>query len=132
MEENLKYIILGYRKHTGKTQRELAKELAVPLDIVIALEMGTYKYPTERLMDKIEKEISKFDKNDLIHIGRGYKIHDDMGPYFKYYIEGLKKIKAIKPKELKELPTEECYKAIGSFDLNEFEVVQAGIEFKSK
>ncbi|MEN6293761.1 MAG: hypothetical protein ABFC34_11420 [Methanobacterium sp.] len=49
MEENLKYLILGYRKHTDTTQRKLANKLDVPLDIVVALEMGSFRHPTERL-----------------------------------------------------------------------------------
>lgn len=43
MEDELKYLILGYRKHTNKTQEELAEELEVPKNIVIALELD----PTE-------------------------------------------------------------------------------------
>jgi len=126
MEEDLKYLVLGYRKHTGITQGGLARKLEVPSDIVVALEMGSYKYPTERLMNKIGKLTSEFDKNDLIYIGRGYRIRDEMGPYFKYFIRGLEKMKGMDPTELEELPSEECYRAIGSVNLDEFEVLQAG------
>ena len=131
MEENLKYLVLGYRKHTGTTQRELARELEVPLDIVIALEMGSFRYPTERLMGKIKKLTSEFDKNDLVHTGRGYRIRDEMGPYFKYFVRGLKKIKGINPTKLEKLPSKECYRAIGSIDLDEFEILHAGRHVKS-
>lgn len=37
--ENLKYLILGYRKNSGKTQSELALELQVSLEIETALEL---------------------------------------------------------------------------------------------
>ncbi|WP_424356019.1 hypothetical protein [Methanobacterium sp. MBAC-LM] len=131
MEENLKYLILGYRKHTDITQRELANKLDVPLDIVVALEMGSFRYPTERLMTKIEKLTSEFDRNNLIYIGRGYRIRDGMGPYFKYFLRGLQKMKGMDPTELEELPSEECYRAIGSIDLDEFEVLHAGRTLES-
>ena len=41
--KRFKNLVLGFRKHTGKTQREIAHELDVPLYIETALELGTYK-----------------------------------------------------------------------------------------
>lgn len=130
MEENLKYLVLGYRKYTGTTQRELARELEIPIDIVSALEMGTYKHPTRRLMNKIEELTGEFEfkKRDFVNIGRGYRIREELGPDFKYFLRGLEKLKYISRDELKELPEEECYKTIGSVDLDEFEVALSGRE----
>ncbi len=127
METDLKYLVLGYRKYTGKTQRELARELEVPIDILSALEMGTYKHPTKRLMNKIEELTGEFEfkKRDFVNIGRGYRIREELGPDFKYFIQGLEKLKYISSDELKKLPEEEFYKTIGSVDLDEFEVVLA-------
>lgn len=127
MEADLKYLVLGYRKYTRKTQRELARELEVPIDILSALEMGTYKHPTKRLMNKIEELTGEFEfkKRDFVNIGRGYRIREELGPDFKYFIQGLEKLKYISRDELKKLPEEECYKTIGSVDLDEFEVVLA-------
>jgi len=128
MEGNLRYLVLGYRKYTGTTQRELARELEVPIDIVVALEMGSYRHPTKRLMSKIEELTGEFEfkKRDFVNIGRGYKIREELGPDFKYFIQGLEKLKYINQEELKKLPEEECYKTMGSVDLDEFEVVLAG------
>ncbi|MBM3703335.1 MAG: hypothetical protein FJW63_10220 [Actinobacteria bacterium] len=128
MENNLKYLVLGYRKYTGTRQRELAEELEVPIEIVTSLETGTYRHPTERLINKIKKLTAEFDQHDLIHIGRGYRIHDELGPDFKYFLRGLEKVRGINPNELKRLPTEECYRVIGSVNLDEFEVMKAGIQ----
>ncbi|MBI4812989.1 MAG: hypothetical protein HY802_01045 [Methanobacterium sp.] len=115
MGEDLKNLVLGFRKHTGKTQTELASELEVPIDIETALEMGTYRQPTERL-----------DENELIHIGRGYRIMDELGPDFKYYIRGLEQARGIDHEELHSQPEEEFYRIIGSVNLDEFEVVNMG------
>lgn len=126
MEEDIKNLVLGFRKHTGKTQSEVAHELDVPMDIETALEMGTYRKPTERLMDKIEKLTSNLDHDDLIHIGRGYRIMDVLGPDFKYFIRGLERERGINPNELNSLPEEEFYRVIGSVNLDEFDVVNVG------
>ncbi len=93
--EDLKYLVLGYRKHTGNTQRTLAAKLEVPLHIETSLEMGTYKYPTEILMAKILDLTSEYNQTELIQIGRGYWIKDKLGPNFKYFIRGLKPAKGI-------------------------------------
>jgi len=126
MKEDLKNLVLGFRKHTGKTQSEVASELEVPMDIETALEMGTYRQPTESLEGKINNLISGFDEKDLIHIGRGYRIMDELGPDFKYYILGLEQARGFDHEELLSLPEEEFYRIIGSVNLDEFEVVNAG------
>jgi len=126
MQEDLKDLILGFRKHTGKTQSEIAYELEVPMDIETALEMGTYKQPTEHLKEKIADLTSKFDQNELIHIGRGYRIMDELGPDFKYFIRGLVQERGFDPEELNSLPEEEFYRIIGSVNLDEFDVVMIG------
>jgi transcriptional regulator with XRE-family HTH domain len=126
MEEDLKNLVLGFRKHTGKTQSEVASELDVPMDIETALELGTYKIPTESLMDRIQKLTSDLDHHDLIHIGRGYRIMDELGPDFKYFLRGLEPARGIDLKELHSQPEEEFYRIIGSVNLDEFEVVSMG------
>ncbi len=126
MEDELKYLVLGYRKHTGKTQAELSRELGVPLHIVSALEMGSYKYPTKVLQAKIKGLTSQFDHEDLIYIGRGYRIRDELGPDFKYFLRGLEEVSGITPDELMKMHGEECLRTIGSVDMDEFEVVLAG------
>ena len=126
IEGDLKYLVLGYRKHTRNTQSALAQKLGVPLEIETALEQGTYKYPTEHLMAKIEVITSGFDLNELIQIGKGYWIKDRLGPNFKYFIRGLKPARGIDTNELKSLDDDECYRIIGSVNLDEFKVVQAG------
>lgn len=126
MQEDLKDLVLGFRKHTGKTQSEVAHELKVPMDIETALEMGTYKQPTEHLMGKIDDLTSGFDHHDLIHIGRGYRIMDELGPDFKYFIRGLEQKRGIDSRELFSQPEEEFYRIIGSVKLDEFDVVMAG------
>ena len=126
MEDDLKNLVLGFRKHTGKTQSEVARELEVPMDIETALEMGTYKQPTEQLLGKIVNLTSKCNVKDLVHIGRGYRIMDELGPDIKYYIRGLERVRGIDSKELQSLPEEEFYRIMGSVNLDEFEVVSAG------
>ncbi|WP_286244240.1 hypothetical protein [Methanobacterium ferruginis] len=126
MQDDLKDLVLGFRKHTGKTQSEVAHELEVPMEIETALEWGTYKQPTQHLMAKIDNLTSKFDQNDLIHMGRGYRIRDDLGPDFKYFLRGLEQARGIDPKELNSLPEEEFHRIIGSVNLDEFDVVMAG------
>ena len=125
-EGDLKYLVLGYRKHTGNTQSALAQKLGVPIEIETALEQGSYKYPTERLISKIGDLTSGFDSKELKQIGRGYWIEDRLGPDFKYFIRGLKSVRGIDSKELNSLSDDECYRIIGSVDMDEFEVVQAG------
>ncbi|EKF85600.1 hypothetical protein [Methanobacterium formicicum] len=126
MEDDLKNLVLGFRKHTGKTQRQVARELGVPMDIETALEMGTYKQPTEQLLGKIVNLTSKCDVKDLVHIGRGYRIMDELGPDFKYYIRGLEQERGFDHEELHSQPEEEFYRIIGSVNLDEFDVVSAG------
>jgi hypothetical protein len=126
MQEDLKDLVLGFRKHTGKTQSEIAHELEVPMDIETALELGTYKQPTEQLKGKIADLTSEFDQNDLVHIGRGYRIMDELGPDFKYFIRGLVQERGFDPEELNSLPEEEFYRIIGSVNLDEFDVVMIG------
>ncbi|OPY25434.1 MAG: hypothetical protein A4E27_00941 [Methanobacterium sp. PtaU1.Bin242] len=126
MEDDLKYLILGYRKYTNTTQRELAQELDIPFYIYTALEMGTFKQPSERLLDKIKELTAEFDQNDLKMIGRGFRIKDELGPDFKYFLRGLKEEKGINPQELDSMPRDECLRTIGSVDMDEFDVVQIG------
>lgn len=126
MEKDLKNLVLGFRKHTGKTQREIAHELDVPLYIETALELGTYKKPTDRLVNKIENLTSELDYHDLIHIGRGYRIMDVLGPDFKYFLRGLEHERGVNINELNSLPKEEFYRIIGSVNLDEFDVVNVG------
>lgn len=80
MEDDLKYLIFGYRKYTNTTQKELAKELDIPLYTYTALEMGTFKQPTEYLLGKIKELTAEFNLNDLKHIGRGYWIKEEWDP----------------------------------------------------
>lgn len=126
MEDDLKYLVLGYRKYTNKTQKELAKELDIPFYTYTALEMGTFKQPSERLNGKIKELTAEFDHNDLKHIGRGYWIKEILGPDFKYFVKGLKEEKGIDPHELDNMPSEECLRTIGSVDMDAFEVVKIG------
>ncbi|AEG18995.1 hypothetical protein [Methanobacterium paludis] len=126
MEDGLKYLVLGYRKNTGKTQAELARELEIPLHIVVALEMGSYKYPTKVLQAKIKDLTSQFDQQDLMCLGRGYRIREELGPDFKYFLRGLEETSGISPDELKKMHGEECLRTIGSVDMDEFEVVLVG------
>jgi hypothetical protein len=128
MEDELKYLVLGYRKHTGKTQIELAKELGTPLQIVSALEMGSYKHPTKILQAKIKDLTSQFDQEDLIYLGRGYRIREELGPDFKYFLRGLEEASGISQEELRKMHGEECLRTIGSVDMDEFEVVLVGRE----
>lgn len=51
---------------------------------------------------------------------------DELGPDFKYFIRGLEQARGISPNELNSLSVEEYYRIIGSVNLDEFEVVQAG------
>ena len=126
MEEELKYLVLGYRKHTGKTQAELARELEIPLQIVVALELGSYRHPTQVLQAKIKDLTSQFDHEDLMYLGRGYRIREELGPDFKYFLRGLEEASGISPDELRKMHGEECLRTIGSVDMDEFEVVLLG------
>ncbi len=126
MAGELKNLVLGFRKHTGKTQSEVAYDLDIPLYIETALELGTYRKPTKRLRDRIEKLTSDLDRNQLIHIGRGYRIMDVLGPDFKYFLRGLEHERGIDLNELNSLPEEEFYRIIGSVNLDEFDVVDMG------
>lgn len=128
MEEDLKYLILGYRKHTGKTQTKVAEELNVPLDVVTALEMGFHKHPAKALQKKIMDLTAKFNESDLIHIGRGYRIEEELGPDFKYFIKGLEEASGISQEKLRNMQDEERLRTIGSVEMDEFEVVLAGRE----
>lgn len=129
MENKLKYIILGYRKHTGKTQSELALELGVPKNIVIALELGSYTHPSPALKSRIERIKEAFSADelkDLIYIGRGYHIEEELGPDFKYYMRGLEKVHAINSESFKKLDKEGCMWTIGRVDMDKFEVASVG------
>ena len=126
MEDDLKYLILGYRKYTNTTQKEMANELEIPLYTYTALEMGAFKQPSEHLMDRIKNLTAEFNHDDLKHIGRGYRIKDELGPDFKYFIRGLKAEKGINPDELDSMPSEECLKTIGSVDMDEYDIMEIG------
>lgn len=128
MEGDLKDLVLGFRKYTGKTQSEVADKLEVSTDIETALETGTYKQPTKHLMGRIKDLTSGCDQNDLVHIGKGYRIMDGLGPDFKYFIRGLEQARGIDPKELLNQPEDEFYRIIGSVNLDEFDLVMAGRE----
>jgi len=126
MEEDLRYLLLGYRKYTKTTQRELARTLDIPLYTYTALEMGSFKQPSEHLLGKIKALTAEFNQDDLKHIGRGYWIKDELGPDFKYFLRGLEEEKGVNLKELGEMPSEECFQAIGSVDIDEFDVLEIG------
>lgn len=126
MEEDLKYVILGYRKYTKTTQRELAKVLGIPLYTYTALETGNFKQPSEHLLNKIKELTSEFNQDDLKHVGRGYRIKNELGPDFKYFLKGLKEEKGIDLQELDNMPSEECLQTIGSVDMDEFDMVEIG------
>ncbi|KAF5077683.1 hypothetical protein [Methanobacterium aggregans] len=129
MEYELKYLILGYRKHTNKTQKELANELEVPKDIVVALEYGSHKHPSPGLKGRIDKIKEKFNSDELqnlIYIGRGHRIKEELGPDFRYYLRGLEKIHAINSENFKKLDAEGCMWTIGRVDMDEFEVAVMG------
>lgn len=129
MEDELKYLILGYRKHTNKTQEELAAELEVPKNIVIALELGSHRHLSPGLKDRIEKLKQNFsgdELKDLIYIGRGHHIKEELGPDFKYYMRGLEKIHAVNPEKFKKLDSEGYMWTIGRVDMDEFEVTSVG------
>lgn len=124
--DNLKDLILGYRKCMEKTQTELAQKLGVSRDIETALESGSYKHPSQKLMDEICELTSPFDNHDLIQIGRGYRLEDKLGPDLKYFIRGLEKVRGIDSTELRQLPADKYYKILGSVNMDEYEVIQAG------
>ena len=126
MEDDLKYLILGYRKYTGKSQKEIARILGIPFFTYTALEMGTFKQPSPQLRDKIKNLTAEFKQDDLRSIGRGYRIKDKLGPDFKYFIRGLKEEKGINPQELDSMPSEECLRTIGSVDMDEYDIVAIG------
>jgi len=129
VEDELKYLILGYRKHNLKTQKELADELQVPKEIVNALELGSHKHPSPALKKRIHNLTEQFDSDelkDLIYVGRGAHIKDELGPDFKYYLRGLKKIHAINSENFKKLDSEGCMWAIGRVDMDEFQMVEIG------
>jgi transcriptional regulator with XRE-family HTH domain len=124
--DKLKDLVLGYRKYTEKTQKELAEELGVPRDIETALESGSYKHPTPRLMDGICELTGAFDQDVLVQIGRGYRLEDELGPDMKYFIRGLEKVRGIDSTELQALPASKYYKILGSVNMDDYEVIQAG------
>lgn len=126
MEEDLKYLLSGYRKYTKTTQREVAQMLDIPLFIYTALETGAFKQPSEHTLAKIKGLTTEFDEENLKHIGRGYMIKDELGPDFKYFLRGLEEEKGVNLKELGEMPSEECFQAIGSVDIDEFDVLEIG------
>ncbi|SCG86405.1 helix-turn-helix domain-containing protein [Methanobacterium congolense] len=120
---------LKYRKHGNKTQKELAEELHVPKEIVTALELGSHKHPSPALKKRIHNLTEQFnpeDLKDLIYIGRGAHIKEELGPDFRYYIRGLKKIHAINSENFKKLDVEGCMWTIGRVDMDEFQVAEIG------
>jgi hypothetical protein len=119
MDYELKYLILGYRKYTNTTQKELAEKLDIPLDIETTLETD-YKQPTKHLMNKIIKLTAEFNQDDLKNIGRGYRIKDESGSDFKYFLKGLKKEFGLNPQDLKNMTNDECLRTVGSVDIDEF------------
>ncbi|MDI6701368.1 helix-turn-helix domain-containing protein [Methanothermobacter wolfeii] len=127
-EDDLKFLILGYRVHSGKTQRELADELGVPPDIVIAMENGTYRHPTRKLMEKIEDLIGEYEvqKRHFINIGRGYRLREMLGTEFKYFIQGLDRMKYVSRDELEGMDEPERYGTLGAVEMDAFEVLRAG------
>ena len=126
MEEELKYLLSGYRKYTKTTQREIAQTLGIPLYTYTALETGAFKQPSEHLLVKIKELTVEFDADDLKHIGRGYLIKDELGPDFKYFLRGLREEKGVDLQELDKMPSEECLRTIGSVDMDEFDVLEIG------
>ncbi len=124
--ENLKNLVLGYRKYLKKTQTEMANKLGVSKDIEIALESGSYKHPSQQLLDGICDLTSDFDHHDLIQIGKGYRLEDELGPDIKYFIRGLEKVRGIDSDELQHLTPNEYYKIIGSVNMDDYDVIQAG------
>lgn len=67
-----------------------------------------------------------YNRHILIQVGRGYIINDKLGPDFKYFINGLSRVRGIDLVELHELPAEDYYRVIGSVNMDEYDVVQAG------
>lgn len=130
LNENLKYLVLGYRKYRGKSKKELAEELNVPPEIVDGLELGSHKKTSHELSERIEEITKDFDKQQLIDYGHGYRIKDMMGPDFKYFLKGLEEITDINADELQLLSQEECYhtigKAAGNSDMDEYAIVNLG------
>ncbi len=122
----LKNLILGYRKITGKSLDELAKELEVPKTVVEGLESGEIKHPTPTLLSKIKRLTRGLDEKELEAIGRGYRIKDFLGNYFKYFLRGLSKEKGIKTSEIKEMPPTELYKLIGKLDEDFIKITDKG------
>lgn len=127
-EDELKFLLLGYRISAGKSQRELADELGVPVDIVIAMENGTYRHPTRRLLSRIHELTGEYEvkKRYFINIGKGYRLRERLGSQFRYFVRGLDKMKYISMEELEKMPEAECYRTIGTVDLDAFEVLKAG------
>ena len=126
MEEDLKYLLIGYRKYTNTTQRDLANKLDIPIYTYTALELGSFKQPSEHLITQIKEITADYDQEGLKQIGRGYRIKDKLGPDFKYFIRGLKSEKGLNPDDLKNMPHDECLKTIGSVDMDEFDLVDIG------
>ena len=120
MDYELRYLILGYRKYTKTTQKELAKKLDIPLDIETALEQD-YKQPTKHLMNKIKKLTAEFNQDELKNIGKGYKIKDESGLDFKYFLKGLEKEVGLKPQDLRKMSANECFRTIGSINMDELD-----------
>ncbi|MFB2622327.1 hypothetical protein FVF72_08075 [Methanothermobacter sp. KEPCO-1] len=127
-EDELKFLVLGYRISEGKTQRELADELGAHVDIVIAMENGTYRHPTRRLLNRIHELTGEYEvkRRYFINIGKGYRLRERLGPQFRYFIRGLDKMKYISQEELEKMPEAECYSTIGAVDMDAFEVLKAG------
>lgn len=122
----LKNLILGYRKIKGKSIDELARELEVPKTVIEGLENGEIKHPTPALLSKIRKLTSGLDEKELEAIGRGYRIKDFLGNYFKYFLRGLSKEKGIKASKIRQMSPIELYKLIGGLDEDFIKITDEG------
>lgn len=77
-------------------------------------------------IEKLKQNFSGDELNNLIYIGRGHHIKEELGPDFKYYIRGLEKIHAINSDKFKKLDSEGCMWTIGRVNMDEFEVASVG------
>ncbi|MDI3483604.1 MAG: hypothetical protein PWQ74_191 [Methanobacteriaceae archaeon] len=122
----LKNLILGYRKITGKSIDELARELEVPKTVVEGLENGEIKHPTPKLLSKIKRLTRGLDEKEIEAVGRGYRIKEFLGNYFKYFLKGLSKERGIKASKIEEMSQTELYKLIGKLDEDFIKITDKG------
>ncbi len=122
----LKNLILGYRKITGKSIDELARELEVPKTVVEGLENGEIKHPTPKLLSKIKRLTRGLDEKEIEAVGRGYRIKEFLGNYFKYFLKGLSKERGIKASKIEEMSQTELYKLIGNLDEDFIKITDKG------